>query len=134
MNMKTLEVLKTLKLLLLDGKDDLVNDHEQDLDQQLLLELRDPVGAMAVHRQLVEVFSSCIVHLECWSLRKHINDQYTIIYGLQQEFQTRVVCSPSTLTNFISPAAGGPCKTSLTRHRPFSVHLGRNLLSIITDS
>ena len=27
----------------------------QDLEQQLLLELRDPVGAMAVHRQLVEV-------------------------------------------------------------------------------
>ena len=73
MNMKTLEVLKTLKLLLLDGKDDLVNDHEQDLDQQLLLELRDPVGAMAVHRQLVEVVSSCIVHLGCWTLRKHIN-------------------------------------------------------------
>ena len=73
MNMKTLEVLKTLKLLLLDGKDDLVNDHEQDLDQQLLLELRDPVGAMAVHRQLVEVFSSCIVHLECWTFTKHIN-------------------------------------------------------------
>ena len=76
MNMKTLEVLKTLKLLLLDGKDDLVNDHEQDLDQQLLLELRDPVGAMAVHRQLVEVFASCIVHLECWTFRKHINMQY----------------------------------------------------------
>ena len=73
MNMKTLEVLKTLKLLLLDGKDDLVNDHEQDLDQQLLLELRDPVGAMAVHRQLVEVVSSCIVQLECWTFRKHIN-------------------------------------------------------------
>ena len=76
MNMKTLEVLKTPKLLLLDGKDDLVNDHEQDLDQQLLLELRDPVGAMAVHRQLVEVVSSCIVHLECWTFRKHINMQY----------------------------------------------------------
>ena len=33
-------------------------DHEislQDLEQQLLLELRDPVGTMAVHRQLVEV-------------------------------------------------------------------------------
>ena len=27
----------------------------QDLEQQLLLELRDPVGTMAVHRQLVEV-------------------------------------------------------------------------------
>jgi len=26
----------------------------QDLEQQLLLELRDPVGTMAVHRQLVE--------------------------------------------------------------------------------
>jgi len=31
-----------------------VHAAEQDLDQQLLLELRDPVGAMAVHRQLVE--------------------------------------------------------------------------------
>ena len=42
--------------------DDMKNDNDddddvspQDLEQQLLLELRDPVGAMAVHRQLVEV-------------------------------------------------------------------------------
>ena len=42
-----------------DDEDDLhYLDHEislQDLEQQLLLELRDPVGTMAVHRQLVEV-------------------------------------------------------------------------------
>jgi len=31
-----------------------VHAAEQDLEQQLLLELRDPVGTMAVHRQLVE--------------------------------------------------------------------------------
>ena len=39
--------------------DDVKNDNDdvspQDMEQQLLLELRDPVGAMAVHRQLVEV-------------------------------------------------------------------------------
>ena len=40
------------------GVENIDLDHEislQDLEQQLLLELRDPVGSMAVHRQLVEV-------------------------------------------------------------------------------
>ena len=45
-----------------DDNDEDATDHYidleisvQDMEQQLLLELRDPVGTMAVHRQLVEV-------------------------------------------------------------------------------
>ena len=58
-------------------KNDIDEDDDvspQDMEQQLLLELRDPVGAMAVHRQLVEVgyHGLCDIMISWLSIGKDI--------------------------------------------------------------